>query len=181
MSQRSDDWNPFEAPPPDLPNQTDELTGLTADEIRLKYLPTEGNVRTIASLMLLCAIGGPLTALATVIVSGPHDIVWLSMAMLLLPLLIGQGAIAVMMYRLAPSARYAAIMVSAFWMLLFPVGTALGLICVLELRSSRAAFVFSDRYKEIVDQTSSKRPGSSRLVWLVVTALVLLCIVLVFG
>lgn len=154
--------NPYTSPD-DLPERVATLEERERSwEVRQLYQRTEGS---ISGLMYLCAAGGVLALVNSVAVQMITFVPGTAIEALRFLLSAFMLAVAVYLFVLAfflskrsPGARLAAVWMSVFLLLLFPLGTVYGVYALMILTSEQAKTVFTPEHQEILRLTEEKSP-----------------------
>lgn len=180
------DSNPYEpqfSPGTLSPESVDE-----SEEIRRKYLNHEASVKSIGVLYFLGGFFGliltPIYCLGGInaFMNAPPDnpaMLGSAIALLFFGLIFAVLTILQLwsgwgVRRLQPSARIGAGIVAAIGLIGFPIGTLISAYFLYLLFSEKGKFVFSDTYKQVVEQTPHIRYKTSIIVWIFLAILLLL-------
>ncbi len=182
MSDEPDMVNPYEAPQA-LP---EEVIGSDAEAIRTSYISLESSIKSISLVHMLTAMPfafallGAIEALHQGLTStwpGDDRV----MEGVIGVLVAGSGSRVIGLFCLwvigtkevGPRPRT---WLSVVGLLLFPVGTIVNAYFLYLLRSDKAAFVFSDEYREVIRQTPHVVYKTAGWLWVVLGIAILLAI-----
>jgi hypothetical protein len=132
-----------------------------SESIRKSHLSHEASVQSIGCLYYLgAAFGIPmgLFYLGTAVSGGFIDegvpvAIMVVVGFFVLGMGLAQGFMGYGLRRLLPWARIGGIVISAFGLLGFPIGTLISAYCLYLLVSKKGEVVFSDHYRQVISQT----------------------------
>lgn len=162
--------NPYAAPPIDADLAmvaSPFASDLSQDEqIRHQYLSHEAEVRSLGTLYVLGAcLCGIMTSVNIVgfgaslemINSGRlvfYDVLYQFATLIIIGLFTALFFFSgIGLRRLEPWSRISSVIISAIGLLLFPVGTLIGVYLLYLLLSRKAKVIFSDEYRQIIERT----------------------------
>lgn len=160
-----DEDNPYAAPVGEMPFEN-PFDGPDA-ALRRQLIDCEANLRSVAHLLIL---GGVLLSVLIVLVAGLFPglaadgriAVILLLFLVLAPI---QMATGVGLLHRRPWARSVAIVCSGLWLLVFPVGTILGVASLFYLMRPAATLVFDPRYQDVIGRTPEVEFRTSVFGW----------------
>jgi hypothetical protein len=167
MTTNSDsaDENPFAAP--QSMGYAGDIDSRPAALIRQQYLAHEASVQSVGSLYILgCLLtlvaGGFLTFMVLSNSAQNSSDGW---GLLLLGLGFAQGFIGFGLNKLKSWARISAALFAGVGLLAFPIGTLINGYILYLLLSAKGKMVFSDEYREIIEQTPEIKYKTSKVLW----------------
>lgn len=160
------DHNPFAAP--QSMDYAGEIDDRPAALIRQQYLSHEASVQSVGSLYflgsLLTLLGGGF--LTFMVMSGSSQAsIDEGIGLLLLGLGFAQGFLAFGLTKLKRWARMSAALFAGLGLLAVPLGTLINGYILYLLLSAKGKMVFSDEYREIIQQTPEIKYRTSKVLW----------------
>lgn len=163
----SDTFNPYAAPLVGRetvdPFQRDDAL------IRKQFIDCEGNIRSIASLLIL---GGLILAFVfgffsvDFVARGDSADVALAALFGVIALLgAAQMIVGIRLQSFRPRARIGGIVCCVLWMFFIPIGTIIGGACLWYLVRPAAKYVFAPEYREVIRKTPHIRFQTSAVSW----------------
>lgn len=166
MNQQDEEFNPFQAP--EVPFSAGNPANGSVDAIRHEYLSHEASVQSIGFLYFL---GGALILVASIgllfaAIPGPVPIemtliAWLLPVVAILQLATGYG-----LRKLKSWARIPTALFSVLGLFAFPLGTLINGYILYLILSPKAKMVFSEEYRQVIDQTPHIKYKTSIIVWI---------------
>ena len=179
----SADHNPFAAP--QTMGYAGDIDSRPAALIRQQHLTHEASVQSVGSLYILgCLLtlvgGGFLTFM--VVSNSAQNSSDEGMGLLLLGLGFAQGFIGFGLNKLKSWARISAALFAGVGLLAFPIGTLINGYVLYLLLSAKGKMVFSDEYREVIEQTPEIKYKTSKVLWFFLLLLLgLIGLGIVFG
>jgi hypothetical protein len=162
--------NPFRAPDSDPADPEQVLEGSPAERIRRQFINHEADVKSIASLHLLGVVVGLSLVAGGAAMRRFSSLPWnitidkFVLVVVGIALIAVSGVVGVGLYSLQPWSRIPAVVVSALWLLYFPIGTIVNAYALYLLLSRKGRYVFTEEYRAIVQQTPNVRYRTSPFV-----------------
>ena len=163
----SESFNPYAAPlvAPETfdPFQQDDI------RIRQQFIDCEGNVRSIAGVLIfggliLAGVFGIFSITSYLPGYSPNPALAALFAVLAL-LSVAQLVVGIQVRRFRQQARIGAIFFCVLWLLFIPFGTILGGACLWYLLRPAAKYVFSPEYLEVIRKTPHIQFQTSAVSW----------------
>ena len=155
------DLNPYAAPLA----MDDLANGMHPDQqVRLNHLECEKNIQSVGSLMVIGAIlsGLGFTYMVVDMLDGNVSPFPAGSGVLIFGILCPLHlTTAIGLNRLRSWGRGWGIFISVLWLLAIPIGTIIAAAALWSLGRPKAAFVFSDEYRAIIDRTPQIRLRTS--------------------
>ena len=164
--------NPYETPRTDSPTISNSTE---FEEIRRNYIKHEASVKSVGLLYWLGGVLLLFAALAGLVSSGESGMLastGFSLFLLVLAILqfwIGRG-----LRKLKRWSRIPAGIMSGIGLLGFPVGTLVNCYILYLICGKKGSFVFSTSYAEIIQETPHVKYKTSKAIWIILLAFVLL-------
>jgi uncharacterized membrane protein (DUF2068 family) len=152
--------NPYAPPVGEMP--VDNVFDLPVAELRRQLIDCEANLRSVARLLMLGGVLIPVVVLLVLTLANGLIAAILLLFLLLFPIQIVAG---VGLLRRRPWARTLAMLCSALWLPVFPVGTVIGAASLFYLLRPAAALVFDPRYQEVIRRTPEVEFRTSVFGW----------------
>ena len=158
--------NPYAPPQTEL----DASAGMPeVDKIRRSHLAIEGGIQSMGSVFMLVSL---LVLLGAVALSSlPADKVKPGIPTLLAGLGLAYGVVGFGIRRLQTWTRIPAVILSVVGLFRFPMGTLLGGLCLFTLLRTKAGFVLSPAYRDIMQATPHIKRKTSPVVWVLLVIL----------
>lgn len=170
----ADDYNPFQAP--ENPYDPEGLASSSAVATRRKYLSHEASVKSIGTLYLLggilCVIAGPV--LLWMNLQGAREAPSLAIGGIVLVLGIVQSVTAFGLQKLRPWARIISGILSGIGLFAIGVPTLINAYILYLLFCPKGRMVFSEEYREVMEQTPEIKYRTSIIVWIFLVLLLTL-------
>jgi hypothetical protein len=173
--------NPYAPPITDLPGPMNggDAAHIDAELARRKHLNHEASIRSIGLLYYLSAAGAVVS-----VVTGISGLVGVEMnpeafgyvvGYLLFPTILAVGVIILGrgLRRLKRWVRIPTCILQGFGLFAFPVGTLISVSIFYLILSKKGQMVFSEEYRQIMDQTPHIKYRTSIIVWLFLGLIVL--------
>ncbi|WP_193211530.1 hypothetical protein [Luteolibacter marinus] len=157
-----------------------------AEAVRQAHIKHEASVKSIGTLFFLGVIVMVVGFISLAARASSEDVsrgiggLEAVIILIVLGLLVAQVFVGWGLRRLKPWSRIAATVFSVIGLIQFPVGTLIGIYCLVIFYSKKGAMVFSPAYQEIIAQTPHVKYRSSRLMKVMLVIAILLAL-LVFG
>jgi len=155
-----------------------------AESIREEHIKHEASVKSIGILYLLGGAGVLLAGLAMMVaaLAGPSpEMAAIPIGIVLLLIASFQIAVGLAIRRLKTWARFAGVVLSVIGLLGFPLGTLINGYILYLLLSSKGQTVFTDEYREIVQQTPHIKYRTPLIVWIFLGILLLVIFGAIFA
>lgn len=154
-----------------------------AEAIRQEHIKHEASVKSVGVLYYLGAIAmvvmGVFSFVGASALGGRGgsggDLAGAGVGVVFIALGVGQFIVGTGLRKLRKWARIPTGILSGFGLLGFPIGTLINAYILYLVFSRKGKMVFSDEYKEIVEQTPHIRYRTSIVVWIVLGIVVALC------
>jgi uncharacterized membrane protein (DUF2068 family) len=184
--------DPIQNPYRDLPQNPYQAPGeyqpvgksaSEAERIRRAHIAHEASIKSIGILYMLGAIILiPASIFLLVSPQKANDaegMVVFGIGAMYLFLGVLQLATAVGLRKLAPWARWVAVVFSAIGLIGFPIGTLISAYILYLLLSQKGSMVFSENFKSIITATPHVKYKTSKVVWVLLILLLALFIVVI--
>lgn len=159
-----DSFNPYQAP---LVTDVAAEGQSSAELLRRKYLSHEASVQSVGALYLVGGLGLGLLGFAFIATplaaSGRVE----PTAVLMLFGGILQIVLAWGLWKLRSAIRIPVVLVSVLGLLAFPIGTLINAYILWLILSRKGQMVFSEEYRQVIQQTPHIKYRTSLLSWLV--------------
>jgi hypothetical protein len=162
--------NPYQAPKTNI-----QPADTTAEKIRLENIRHETSIKSIGFIYYLTAfIMAPIAfgfLMVAIEVTNPENILIAGGLILMIFFLLWTAR---KLRQLKPTAKIPSTLISIIGLLAIPIGPVISLYTLYAIYCKKGRLILSNEYREIIDATPDIRYQTSIIIWIALTAILLM-------